>query len=349
MAHYFGWDIGGVHLKRARLTVARGGSGSIETRIVPFEIWKDPAGLAKHLRSLLDDREGEHAVTMTAELSDVFSSRAEGVRAVLRACLEALPGPPRVLDQRGRLVSLEDARERPHDVAAANWMATARLVARARANALLLDVGSTTTDIIPIRDGEPCPAGRTDPERLLSGELVYTGVLRTPPASLTEVVPLRGGWCRVCPEHFTIMGDAYRVLGRITESDYTVPAPDGRGKSREEAMSRLARLVCAEVDTIGAPAVETIARYLAERQVELISRGIVQVLTGGSLNASRPAVAAGAGAFLAEAAARRAGLETTRLALLFPDLQGDDWGRAAPAAALAVLLAGEYGAFRFTT
>jgi len=345
MAIYFGWDIGGVHLKSARLTAA-GGSVSIETRIVPFEIWKEPAALAERLRAMLANGAGAHAVTMTAELSDVWRSRAEGVRAILGACREALPGPLRVLDLRGRLVPLDEARERPLDVAAANWLATATLIGRAVPDALLVDVGSTTTDIVPIRGGIPCPVGLADTARLASGELVYTGCLRTPPASLAGFVPLDGGWCRVSPEHFTIMGDVHRILGTIAERDYTVATPDGRGRSREDAMTRLARLVCADAATIGAPALETIARFLAERQVEQVAQAMVQVLSRDPIGGP-VAVPAGAGDFLAERAARRAGLETAALAGLFPRLVGDDWARAAPAAALGVLLAEEIEGSRF--
>jgi probable H4MPT-linked C1 transfer pathway protein len=347
MGDFFGWDIGGVHLKWAELTTAPR-PATIRTRVVPFEIWKDPGGLGSRLRSLLDGRSGPHALTMTAELSDVFPTRAEGVRTILRASAEALPGPPRVLDLNGAFVSVQEALERPLDVAAANWMATARLAGRARQDALLIDAGSTTTDIVPIRAGAPRPSGRTDTERLLSGELVYTGVLRTPPSSLTDVVPLRGEWCRVSPEHFTIMADVYRILGAITEDDYTVATPDGRGRSRDEALARLARLVCADLSSIETAAVETIAGFLEERQIERVAMAIRQVLSRLPRAAPPVAVTAGAGAFLAAKAARRAGLEVIGLAGLIPGIAGDGWTRAAPAAAIAVLLADENGAFRFT-
>ena len=348
MADYFGWDIGGVHLKAARLSAASG-RASLATRILGFEIWRDPAALTSRLRSLRDARSGPHAVTMTAELSDVFPTRAEGVRAILGACAEVLPGPPRVLNLRGRLVTLDEALERPLEAAAANWMASAKLVALARREALLIDIGSTTTDIVPVRDREPRPAGRTDTERLMVGELVYTGVLRTPPASLADRVPLAGGWCRVCPEHFTVMGDVYRVLGAITEEEYTVPTPDGRGRSRNESMARLARLVGADPATIGPTAVETMAHFLQERQVDQVARAIVQVRALWPGDPPSEAIVAGAGSFLADCAARRAGLTPVRLDALFPRLGGDDWSRAAPSAALAVLLAAETGDYRFTS
>jgi len=339
MADYFGWDIGGVHLKAARLSAASG-RASLATRVLGFEIWRDPAALAARLGSLRDARSGPHAVTMTAELSDVFPTRAEGVRTILGACAEVLPGPPRVLNLRGRLVTLDEALERPLEAAAANWMASARLVRR---EALLIDIGSTTTDIVPVRDGEPRPAGRTDTERLMVGELVYTGVLRTPPASLVDRVPLGGGWCRVCPEHFTVMGDVYRVLGAMTEEEYTVPTPDGRGRGRNESMTRLARLVGADPATIGPTAVERMADFLRERQVDQVARAIVQVQALWPGDPPSDAIVAGA------SAARRAGLTPVRLDTLFPGIGGDQWSRAAPSAALAVLLAAETGDYRFTS
>src|SRR6185437_7787389 len=98
--------------------------------------------------------------------------------------------------------SAEAARQQPHDVAASNRVSIAVLVARTHADALLVDVGSTTTDIVPIAGGRVVAAGRTDPARLRSGELVYTGVLRTPVCAVIRSVPLEGGRSRVAAEHF---------------------------------------------------------------------------------------------------------------------------------------------------
>jgi len=211
----------------------------------------------------------------------------------------------------------------------------------------VIDVGSTTTDIIPIRAGLPRPSGRTDTDRLVSGELVYSGILRTPPSSLADAVPLHGAWCRVSSEHFAIMADVYTILGRLAEGDYTVPTPDGRGRSREDATARLARVVCGDPESIGPGAVEGIARFLQERQIARTVEAVHQVLSRERWAVPPTAVAAGAGEFLAEAAARRAGLESISLAALTPRLAGPSWSRAAPAAAIAVLLAEENEALRF--
>ena len=131
------------------------------------------------------------------------------------------------------------------------------------------------------------------------------------------------------------------LLGRIAEEQYTVPTPDGRGRSLEECAARLARLVCAEPRDLRADGLLAIAAFLEDRQTEEIVRGMRQILSHRSGRATR-AIVAGAGSFLAEAAARRAGLQPPRLSALLPSL-GDGWDAHAPAAALAIRLAAERG------
>jgi uncharacterized hydantoinase/oxoprolinase family protein len=80
-----------------------------------------------------------------------------------------------------------------------------------------------------------------------------------------------------------------------------------------------------------------------------VTRAILQILAKQPDADVPRAVTAGAGAFLAGEAARRAGLEVLGLAALAPGVAGDGWTKAAPAAAIAVLLAEQTGAFRFTS
>jgi (4-(4-[2-(gamma-L-glutamylamino)ethyl]phenoxymethyl)furan-2-yl)methanamine synthase len=348
-----GWDIGGAHLKRSCLQ-ARPQGATIQTAIVPFEIWRDPDGLARRLRALAATAEARpdgdtappwHAVTMTAELSDVFPGRAEGVRAILRACAAAFdPGRTRLLDLEGDLITPGEAMEHPLRVAAANWVGTALLAGRVAPAAVLIDVGSTTTDIIPIESGRPQPRGRTDTERLMSGELVYSGVLRTPPASLTETVPLGSGRCRVAAENFATTADVYLLLGRLDAADCTAPTADGRPVGFEEAAARLARIVCADAASLGRETIRSIAAHLEERQIGLIGRALEQVLSHSPTLRAAPAVVAGVGAFLAVEVAARAGLQPVPLERLLPWVEGERWGRAAPSAALALLMADSGGA-----
>jgi len=331
-----GWDVGGANVKAARI----GEDGQSEPKVFerPFALWREPHRLPAVLAEAADRLGGARimAVTMTAELADCFATKREGVVFVLDAFRTAFPDvQPWVYGVDGRFRSAEAARRRPHRVAAANWMASATLVARTFPDALFLDVGSTTTDVIPIVAGRVAVRGRTDPARLRTGELVYTGALRTPVCAIVRSVPLRGRRCRVAAEHFAIVADVHLWLGRIEEGDYTCETPDGRGRSRSEAGARLARVVCADLEMLGPGDVTAIAEHVARAQVRQIACGIRQVTRRLGLACPRLAVLAGQGAFLTRAAADQVGLATRDMA----DDVGWAAARAAPAAAVAYLLA----------
>src|SRR3954468_18656524 len=180
-------DIGGANTKAAWFD-----GTSLRTVSRPFEIWRDREALATVLREVAAEAGPADAVaiTMTAELSDAFRTKREGVAFVLDAAEDAL-GAPSVLTTAGELVSVAQARERPWDVAAANWVATALAVAEAHPQALLIDVGSTTADVVPIAGGRVAATAYNDLERLQAGELVYTGALRTNLAAIAPRVPVR--------------------------------------------------------------------------------------------------------------------------------------------------------------
>jgi probable H4MPT-linked C1 transfer pathway protein len=331
-----GWDIGGANTKAA--LVEREAEGAAVSRALSesLEMERDSALLVPTLRRLaaaLGGAAAAHAATMTAELSQAFRSKREGVNFVLDALGEAFPGQPvKVYTVDGRFLDPEEARERPLEVAAANWAATARFVGQELSDCLLVDIGTTSTDIIPIMGGEPRTVGRTDPERLLSGELVYTGALRTPVEAVARTVPLWGGQCPLAAERFALMGDVYLWVGALDSADYSVTPPDGRPATREFAGERLARAVCGDAEMLDEDAVGTIARALSEAQLESVTAGMRRVL------ARHPgldqAVVTGLGDFIAAEAARRMGLEPIPLR---ERLGGA--ARAAPAAAVAWLLA----------
>lgn len=333
MSPILGWDVGGVNLKATR--VERGAVRAVALQ--PFELQHDPARLVPLLGELAGRLEGVpgdvHAVTMTAELSQLFRTKREGVQFVLGALEAAFPGRPiHVYGTDGRFRSLSAARRDPLPAAAANWMATAALVARQVPDCLLVDVGTTTTDVIPIVRGAVAAVGRTDPERLASGELVYTGALRTPAEAVAREVPFRAGTARVSAEGFALMGDVHLWLGALDPRDYTVRAPDGRPATREFARERLARVICADRESLDDGEIDAIARALAEAQVESVAEAIRQVCARSP--GLGTAVVTGLGDFIAARAARRAGLEVAPLA----ERLGPGAARAAPAAAVALLL-----------
>ena len=331
-----GWDVGGANVKAAIV----GADGCSEPRVLerPFPLWREPHRLPSVLAELAGNLGGSHsmAVTMTAELADCFNTKREGVAFVLDAFRTAFPETsPWVYGIDGRFRLVDAARRRPFLVAAANWRASATLVARVFPDALFLDVGSTTTDVIPIVSGRVAARGKTDPGRLRTGELIYTGALRTPVCAIVRAVPLGNHRSRVAAELFAIAADVYRWLERIDDGGYTCETPDGRGRSRTEAGARLARVVCADLDMLSADAITAIAAHVAQIQMRQIAGGIRQVLRRLGPAAPRFAVLAGQGAFIGRAAAEHAGLAARELA----EEIGTAAARAAPAAAVALLLA----------
>jgi hypothetical protein len=329
--------VGGANIKAARIE-HRDADATVVER--PFALWREPQRLPQMLTEVADavGRADLMAVTMTAELADCFATKREGVGRVLDAFDTTFPGVEIcVYGVDGRFRPPVEARRQPRRVAAANWMASATLVARRSPDALFVDVGSTTADVIPIVDGRVMAKGRTDPARLRSGELVYTGLLRTPVCAIVRSLPLRGRRCRVAAEHFAVAADAHRWLGRITESEYTCDTPDGRGRSRDEAGARLARMVCGDLEMLSHDDITAIAEHVAHRQVRQIASGIRQVARRLGDACPRVAIVAGRGARLGREAAESVGLTVRDL----EDEAGAAAARAVPAAAVAYLLAAE--------
>ena len=328
-----GWDVGGAYVKAA-VVEADSGRRTVRTASRPFEIWRDKHALPDVLRALAAQLPAPDsvAVTMTAELSDVFRTKREGVGFVLDAVEAVSRAPVRAFTTAGEFVDGATARAHPIDAAASNWVATAMLVGRFVSDALLVDIGSTTTDVIPVVDGRVAALGRTDPDRLIAGELVYTGALRTNVAAIIHRVPLRGGECPVASELFAVSGDVHVLLGSLSPADYTCPTPDGRPPTAAFAAQRLARVVCADAEMLGAEDIRAIATAIRDAQVDEIAAAIDRV--AHRLPRPAPVVVTGLGSFLARRAAERVGLPVQDLAAVL----SVDVGTVAPAVAVAWLL-----------
>jgi probable H4MPT-linked C1 transfer pathway protein len=330
-----GWDIGGVNTKVAR--VAAGAVLAVRSR--PFELQHDPGALVQVLRELAAETGAtgaeRHAVTMTAELSQMFRTKRDGVQFVLDAVVAAFPGASiSVYAVDGRFLTVADACELPLLVAAANWAATARIVAQSMPDALLIDIGTTSTDVIPIVGGAVVALGWTDPDRLASGELVYTGAVRTPVEALAASVPIGGREIGLAAESFALSGDVHVWRGDLDPADYSAPTPDRRPATREFAGERLARAICADREMVDEAGVTAIADALAAAQVARIAAAIARVRARHP--GLRTAVVTGLGSFIAERAARHVGLDVVPLATAL----GDQASRCAPAASVALLFEG---------
>src|SRR6185312_7740262 len=164
-----GLDIGGANLKAA--------TSDNRAISVPFALWKQPDQLPAALTELVArfPDANELAITMTGELCDCYETKRQGVNAILDAAAFSAKGRPvRVWSTAGKFVGISEARQNHLGVAAANWHALATFAGRfaPHRGALLIDIGSTSTDVIPLRDGVPAARGLTDRDRLQSRELV---------------------------------------------------------------------------------------------------------------------------------------------------------------------------------
>jgi probable H4MPT-linked C1 transfer pathway protein len=282
-----GLDIGGANLKAAH------SSGVAQLR--PYALWKNPAGLPEALSQLVRDLPPYDglAITMTGELCDCFESKRQGVETIL-AAVERLPGgtASRIWRNDGHFLDIEAARADPLSVAAANWLALATFAGRfvPTGAALVIDIGSTTTDLVPLYDGKPIPRGRTDPERLRCHELVYTGVRRTP---LCALLGAEGA-----AEFFATTLDVFLILGDLPEDEADRDTADGRPAIRSAAHARLARMLCADWQTCTEAETRALAVRIQQRQIELLHHAIKSV---SAALPSPPAMVltAGSGEFLA--------------------------------------------------
>jgi (4-(4-[2-(gamma-L-glutamylamino)ethyl]phenoxymethyl)furan-2-yl)methanamine synthase len=313
-----GFDIGGANTKAAFIRVKDGVIEEFSSSLEYFPFWKrDPNQLPAVLSGLKEKLAGSNAlnsvaITMTAELSDVYSTKKEGVNNILDSVTNIFEeSRVQVLDASASLRSVKSARAGPLAVASANWAATGWMVAQQIENCVIVDVGSTTTSIIPVVNGKVAAQGKTDLEKLMNGELVYTGSLRTNVAAIVNSVPVKGKLAKVSSELFAQSGDVHILLGNITEKDYTSETADGKGKTSAEASTRLARLVCADTNMLSKEEIQEIAKYVYERQVEQQAEGMSQVYSRMAPESKQciPAIVTGLGRqFLAKKAAAKAGV-----------------------------------------
>ncbi len=302
---YLGIDIGGANTK-----IASSDGTIVELHYLP--LWKDttlPQTLKDIAKRLKPDMVG---VVITGELADCFEDKLHGLKFIMQAVEDAFGWKVCYIGIGGDIHRHSDELR---NLAAANWAASSRLIGEEIGDCIFVDVGSTTSDIIPIVNAKHV-ASTTDFKRLLASELAYMGTLRTNLAALVNKVELKQGTSRVSSELFTTTGDVYLLLGDIMPETYTCATADGAGKSRLETMRRLARLVCADLEEISEDDVMEIAHQVKEKQISLLVEAISIVSEKHGIHRI---VAAGIGEFMIIEAAGRLGMECISVA--------DKWGK----------------------
>lgn len=335
-----GWDLGGVHVKVA--AVAQGRLKAVTQ--APYQLRQGLAVLDGAFAALpaWARQARRHAVTMTGELSALFDDRTAGVAALTDWATRHCQGDIAIYGGRVGFLPPHHAAGHAVDVASANWHATAAFVASRLPNALLVDIGSTTSDLIPVEQGRITGIGYTDAERLASGELVYAGVVRTPLMSLAEKLPFQGRDVALVAEHFATIADVHRLLGTLPEEADQHDTADGRDKSLASSRARLARIVGQDADDAPDHVWSELAAHFAELQLRRLHDAAVRILSRRKAAARPPLVGCGVGRFAVQALATRMGLAYHDLADLVPSADGSKsyWASScAPAVSLALLAA----------
>lgn len=330
-----GFDIGGANIKAVH------SDGRAWSRA--FALWKNPLELGHELAAIALEV-GDYdklAVTMTAELCDCFAIKREGVNRVLDAAVQIAAGRPvHVWQTDGQFVTAEAARDQPVLCAAANWHALATYMAGRFPTgfSLMVDTGSTTTDIIGLRNGKVEAVGVTDRQRLATGELVYLGARRTALMALGPKVMFHGRLHRVMAEYFATMGDVHLMLGDVHEDEQDCDTPDGRGMSQRWAGARIVRMIGADLESMNFDDVMALAQGFADIARERLVDGIEQVTQHHLNTGETPArvILSGSGDFLAAKAVDMSlpDVEVVR----WSDVVGQDAAAAACAHALVQLL-----------
>ena len=275
-----GIDIGGANTKITELK-----DNSYKIHHIYFPMWKNSEKLTELLQKYNNENIKKVAVVMTAELADAYETKKEGVNDILNSVEKAFPNKEiYVFDVDGNFLTTDEARREYLKVSASNWTATANFVCNSiNNNCILVDMGSTTTDIIPIKNGS-IMANKTDLDRLMNNELVYVGALRTPLSFLGNTVLYKGKETNISSEYFAITGDISIVLDKITSEQYTCDTPDGASPDKKHSMIRISRVLCGDLEQIDEKEVINIANQFYNKLLNLIKYNVDKVSEKYGLN-----------------------------------------------------------------
>ena len=331
---FVGIDVGGANTKIAT------SDGFVDSLYAP--LWQHKECLYEVLPEV-NHRFGARieavGAVMTGELSDCFDTKREGVLHIKNALVTVFEAPL-FFDKHGMFKDGSAVDEDPLSFAATNWLASATLVAEQYWEAIFVDIGSTTTDVIPIVSGA-IKARKTDLERLKTGELIYSGILRTNIAALLNQNALgeHGATCSTSSELFAITADAYLVLGHIKDVDYSCSSPNSYAfggqekaeKSRLSALRRLARVVCSDLEELGEDGAIAIAEQVKNVQIAELKASLGRLKEKYGLEM---VVTAGIGDFIVQEAADSVDMQFFSLAARY----GKEVAATFPAYAVAKLL-----------
>jgi (4-(4-[2-(gamma-L-glutamylamino)ethyl]phenoxymethyl)furan-2-yl)methanamine synthase len=293
-----GWDVGGAHLKAALVNADGVALAVIQT---PCPLWRGLNELHKAVDSILsrlNHAADQHRVTMTGELADIFTDRAQGVVQIAGLMAARLGDNTRFYAGPAGLVAGNEVAAHAGVIASANWLASAAFVAKRTGQGLLMDIGSTTADLVLVKDGRPQCRGFSDAERMQFGELIYTGVARTPLMALGSHIAFGGELVPLAAEHFATTSDVYHLTGDLKDAEDMAETADGTGKTAVECARRLARMLGRDYGDAPEAAWIALSRAFKQKQMNTLTDAALRCFSRNLIDSDAPMVGAGAGSFL---------------------------------------------------
>lgn len=341
-SNIIGWDIGGAHVKAAVINNA-GRIAAVYQQ--PCPLWKGLDQLQGSVNAIMQELAGSsyrHAITMTGELVDLFDSRDHGVKQIIQTMTELLPASELLVfaGRQGFLKSSQIEAGHYMSIASANWLASASFAAQKLGDGLFVDCGSTTTDILLLSGGQVLAEGHTDYQRLLSEELIYTGIIRTAVMAVTQTALDQGKKIGLMAEYFATMADVYRVTGELNDAHDQTDTADGAAKTVLASARRLSRMIGCDFYSDELPRWQQFAQNIRAQQIQQIQCGCANRLSKHELLQDAPLIGAGVGRFLVKQIALNLGRPYLDFSDLLPvaEIQsGMTTADCAPAAAIAFL------------
>jgi len=210
---------------------------------------------------------------MSGEMCDIFLNRKKGVKEILSLFSKRSFGNYIYTSNNGiiPIQKFEDFRF----VASMNWHIIASYIKSIGKNIIAIDLGSTTTDIILIKNNKCINIRTDDCSGLKSSELLYTGILRTPTFSVTKYINYNNQKYHLIPEFYSTMGDIYRLLGVISLRDDYSDTADGRSKSTINTLIRISRSFGIDYDKNDKELIINISKKIMSEHLDQISYNII--------------------------------------------------------------------------
>lgn len=308
-----GWDIGGAHVKVAVVE----NHEIIAVYQEPCPLWQGLDKLEFAVKTLLQkitNQNQKHAITMTGELVDLFENRHDGVKQIIRTMTQLLvDSENHIFCGKLGLLPISEINETHFDaIASANWLASASFAAKQFKHCLFVDIGSTTTDILWCENGDVLAHGFSDYERLISQELIYTGIVRSSVMSVVQTVLDNEKHVGVMAEHFATMADVYRLTGELSENHDQTPTADGAEKTIEASARRLSRMLGDDFKIEELSRWQNVARDIRQQHKQRIQKGCVL-----HLNRKSTLIGAGIGRFLVQEIAANLNCDYVDFSTLF--------------------------------